>query len=582
MQNTSIISFFWRHIKPYKWLYLVMLAAPLTTSFSPFATNYAIKIFLDSMAHDHTITYQTLLFPISLFMGTQGAMSVVWTLSQIAELKAEPYVRRSILLDSYRYVIHHSYQFFQDNFTGSIGSKIKGILDGYDKFWEEMHHGLMLNVLRSVVSISALSLVNLDLGIFVLLWAVFYVLVMYRMSMQLHNFSFIETESRHRLIGLISDTVTNIISLLSFSARQREYRTLDKTISDEFVPKQIRTYRYDVKLNIVGWFFYFILYFFVLFYVIHLRIIGAISIGDFAFVFGLILIVTEDIWIATISLQDFARSMGDLKSCFSILHTPQQGLDPAGALPLTMKTPKIEFKKVNFSYGSKLPVLKDFSLTIQPGEKVGFVGYSGAGKSSLVNLLLKYFRIHKGNILISDQDIDAVTQDSVREQIAVIPQDTLLFHRTLMDNIRYGKPTATDAEVIEASKKAHLHDFIMSLPEKYQSYAGERGIKLSGGQRQRIAIARAILKDSPILILDEATSALDSQTEKLIQESLNFLIANKQKTVIAIAHRLSTLKHMDRIIVLDKGRILEEGTHGTLIRNKGSLYKKLWDLQELQ
>ena len=174
-----------------------------------------------------------------------------------------------------------------------------------------------------------------------------------------------------------------------------------------------------------------------------------------------------------------------------------------------------------------------------------------------------------------------MTQDSLRENIAIIPQDTLLFHRTLLENIRYGKPSATDDEVIEASKRAHLHEFIIKLPEQYHSFVGERGIKLSGGQRQRVAIARAILKDAPILILDEATSSLDSHTEQFIQDSLNFLIEDKRKTVIAIAHRLSTLKHMDRIIVLDKGIIIEEGNHNKLIHNKNSLYKKLWELQEI-
>ena len=208
------------------------------------------------------------------------------------------------------------------------------------------------------------------------------------------------------------------------------------------------------------------------------------------------------------------------------------------------------------------------------------VGHSGSGKSSMINLLLKYFKLRKGTIFIDGQNINNITQDSLRENIAIIPQDTLLFHRTLMENIRYGKPTATDEEVIEASKQAHLHEFITELPEKYHSCVGERGIKLSGGQRQRIAIARAILKDAPILILDEATSSLDSYTEKLIQDSINFLIKDKLKTVIAIAHRLSTLKGMDRIIVLDKGKIIEEGTHNELIQNNHSIYKKLWKLQK--
>lgn len=581
MQKPSILSFFWGHIKPYKWLYLVMLFGPLVGSLQPVAYNYAVKLFLNIIATHATFSYYDLLVPIALFIATQVTASVVWSVSQIAEWKAEPYVRRSILLQSYDYVTHHSYRFFQDNFTGAISSKVKGLLDGYDKFWAEMHHGLTHNLLKSIVSLLSLLFVNINLGLFVCGWAALYVPIMYGLSVRLNQLSFVETESRHGLIGKISDTMTNIISLFSFSSRKREYDILDRFISTDFIPKQISTYKYDFKFNIIGWGLYFILYFFVLFYMIHLRMMGVISIGDFAFVFGMTYIVSEDIWKATISLQDFSRAMGDIKSCLSILRTPQQDTDIPNARPLVLGAPKIELRGVTFGYGDESMIFKDLSLLINPGEKVGFVGCSGAGKSSLVNLLLKYFSPHRGDIFISDQNIAGLTQDSVRDQIAVIPQDTLLFHRTLMDNIRYGKPMATDQEVIEASKKAHLHEFIMTLPDKYENYVGERGIKLSGGQRQRIAIARAILKDASILVLDEATSALDSQTEQLIQESLNFLIEDKQKTVIAIAHRLSTLKHMDRIIVLDKGCIIEEGTHTTLMGDGSSLYKKLWDFQEL-
>jgi ATP-binding cassette subfamily B protein len=273
--------------------------------------------------------------------------------------------------------------------------------------------------------------------------------------------------------------------------------------------------------------------------------------------------------------------MGDLKSALTILNIPQEALDKKNAPSLVVRSPKIEFKNVYFGYIPRNYIFKDLNLIIKPGEKVGLVGHSGAGKSSLINLLLQYFQQNQGDILIDGQNISDVTQDSLRENIAVIPQDIMLFHRTLMENIRYGNLKATDEEVIEASKKALIHEFILELPEQYQSSVGERGIKLSGGQRQRIAIARAILKDAPILVLDEATSSLDSQTEKLIQESLSLLIKDKRKTVIAIAHRLSTLKHMDRIIVLDKGVIIEEGTHNTLIHNEKSLYKKLWQLQEI-
>ena len=581
MQNKSIISFFWYHIKPYKWLYLVMLSAPIIGSFYAFAYNYAIKLFLDAMATQEPLTYQKILFPIVLFLVTQLILDLVWRTSSIAEWKSEPYVRRSILLKSYDYAQHHSYVFFQNNFTGAISSKVKGLLDGYDKFWAEMHHGLFNNIFKSLVNLCALSIINVYLGLFVFAWCAVYVPIMYKLSVKLNELSFEETESRHELIGQISDKITNIISLFSFSARKREIKNLEDKISSDFIPKQIRVYKYNFKIQLVGGALYFVMFTFMLFFMINLRMKGLISVGDFAFVFGISLVVAEDIWRATTSLQDFSRAMGDLKSSLTILNIPQQNLDKKNAQILIVKKPKIEFNNVWFEYTPKEYIFKDLNLTIEPGEKVGLVGHSGAGKSSLINILLRYFDRNKGEILIDHQNINNVTQDSLREAIAVIPQDTMLFHRTLMENIRYGKPDATDEEVIEASKKAHIHEYIMELPEQYHSYVGERGIKLSGGQRQRIAIARAILKDAPILVLDEATSSLDSHTEKLIQDSLSLLIKDKKKTVIAIAHRLSTLKYMDRIIVLDKGRIVEEGTHNTLISDKNSLYKKLWELQEI-
>jgi len=349
----------------------------------------------------------------------------------------------------------------------------------------------------------------------------------------------------------------------------------------DFIPKQIKVYKYDFKIQLIADFLYILMMGFVLFYMIYLKREGVVSIGDFAFVFGMILSVMKDIYDATLSLQDFSRSMGDFKSSLSILNVPHENLDLPGALPIEIKSPEIEFKNFSFTYKGGEEVFKNLNLTIKPGENVGLVGESGAGKSSLINLLLRYFESQKGEILIDGQNINTVTQDSLRENIAVIPQDTMLFHRTLMENIRYGNPNATEAQVIAACKKAHIHDFIIGLPEKYNAYVGERGIKLSGGQRQRIAIARAILKHAPILILDEATSALDSQTEKYIQEGLSFFLNDKKNTVIAIAHRLSTLKHMDRIVVLDKGKVVEEGTHDQLIRNKKSLYSKLWKLQEI-
>jgi ATP-binding cassette subfamily B protein len=251
-------------------------------------------------------------------------------------------------------------------------------------------------------------------------------------------------------------------------------------------------------------------------------------------------------------------------------------LDKPNAVPLQCAQGQITFRDVKFHYKGTKPLFSDKSVTIESGQKVGLVGYSGGGKSTFVNLILRLYDVTEGSILIDGQDVRDVTQDSLHQTIAMIPQDPSLFHRSLMDNIRYGRVDATDKEVITASKKAYAHEFISKLPLGYESLVGERGVKLSGGQRQRIAIARAILKNAPILILDEATSQLDSVTEGLIQESLWGLM--QSKTTIVIAHRLSTLLHMDRILVFDQGKIVEDGSHTQLLAKSGS-YKTLWDTQ---
>jgi ATP-binding cassette subfamily B protein len=260
----------------------------------------------------------------------------------------------------------------------------------------------------------------------------------------------------------------------------------------------------------------------------------------------------------------------------STLIVPQDIQDKTDARDLSIYKGQISFDHVEFQYKDTAPLFQKKSITIEAGQKVGLVGYSGSGKSTFVNLILRLFDVTDGSIKIDDHDIRDLTQDSLRRNIAMIPQDPTLFHRSLMDNIRYGRIEATDEEVIEAAKKAHAHEFISKLPQGYDSPVGERGVKLSGGQRQRIAIARAILKNAPILILDEATSQLDSVTESDIQDSLWDLMQNK--TTIVVAHRLSTLLHMDRIMVFDQGKIVEDGTHKELLAMHG-LYKNLWDAQ---
>jgi len=277
------------------------------------------------------------------------------------------------------------------------------------------------------------------------------------------------------------------------------------------------------------------------------------------------------------SFLEFFEYIGNIADGVSIFIQPHEIVDKPEAPDMQVDQGEIEFNDVDFTYPEGLQIFNKLNVTIQPFQKVGLVGFSGSGKSTFVNLILRLFETNHGSILIDGQNILKVTQDSLRENISLIPQDPMLFHRSLMENIRYGRLEASDEEVIEAAKKANAHDFILQTEKGYESLVGERGVKLSGGQRQRIAIARAILKDAHILILDEATSSLDSVTERKIQQGLDRLM--RHKTVVVVAHRLSTISHMDRILVFDEGEIVEDGSHDELLEKENGHYARLWHMQ---
>ena len=276
---------------------------------------------------------------------------------------------------------------------------------------------------------------------------------------------------------------------------------------------------------------------------------------------------------------EFSQVYGQVKDGLSTIFSPCNVVDEPNAHNIILKNGQINFQNIDFSYRDSIKLFSGFNLKIKSGEKVGLVGHSGSGKSTLIKLLVRYYDVQGGKIIVGDEDVKHVRQNSLRAQIAVIPQDTTLFNRTIMENIRYGNVKATDEEVIKAAKAAHADEFIKNLPNGYESKVGERGVMLSGGERQRIAIARAILKNASILILDEATSALDSESERYIQKSLKKLM--KGKTVIAIAHRLSTLKEMDRLLVMNNGKIFEEGSHNELLKKRGAYYE-FYHLQSMK
>lgn len=585
IQYRSIYAFLWSVIWPYKWHYAIMLMAPIVGAFYDFANNYAIKLVVDAFSSHSEVTYRALYQPIILFVGAQVLLDFLWRIADIAEWRSEPYVRQSIILQVYDYVQHNSFPFFQSTQSGSITSKIKGILDGYDNFWAAMHHDFTPKITNTVVNIAVLSIVSIKACLLVGIWGIVFFIIMYRFSTILDKLSFINANYRHKIFGLIADNITNISTIFSFASRKRELKRLNRVIKTEFIPSNIKVYKFNFMSNIVAAVLYWIMLITLFIFMIHLRQTGQATIGDLVFVMGVTIKMSFDLWQMIQNMQTFMKDIGDFKSAFELLKThptteKKKNIEFEASQDIKIIRPSIVFDRVSFAYEATNPIFSDLSLEIKPGEKVGLVGMSGAGKSTLVSLLLKYFLIDSGRILIDNQNIAEYSTDTIRAHISVIPQDVLLFHRSILDNIRYGNPKASDEEVMYATRVANIHDFIMSLPEQYETLVGERGIKLSGGQRQRIAIARAILKHAPILVLDEATSSLDTESEQLLQTSLNTILENSNITVLAIAHRLSTLKHMDRIIVLEKGKIIEEGTHNMLIMHN-TRYKQLWEMQKI-
>lgn len=579
MQNQSIYTFLWKVIKPYKWHYAIMLMAPILGAFYDFANNYALKLVVDAFSTEQAVTNAVLLPPIIIFIAAQILLDLVWRIADVAEWRSEPYVRQSILLKVYDYVQHNPYPFFQNTPSGSITSKVKGILDGYDNFWAAMHHDFTPKIANTIILTAVLAIVNVKVCLFVAMWGILFILIMYRFAKVTDKLAYNNANIRHTIFGQIADNIANIFTILSFSTKKLELQRLNQTIENEFIPSNIKVYKFNFLSNIVAGVLYWVMLISLFLFMIHLRKTGKASSGDLVFVMGITFKMSWDLWQMIQKMQEFMKNIGDFKSSFELLKTPQEKEHSHFKSDIRITHPGIVFENVCFSYEVK-PIFENLSLAIKPGEKIGLVGISGAGKTTFVSLLLRYFNIQKGRILIDNQDILKFSPDIIREHISVIPQDILLFHRNILENIRYGNPKASDEEVMEAAKLSNIHSFILNLPEQYHTLVGERGIKLSGGQRQRIAIARAILKNAPILILDEATSSLDAETEQLIQTSLNALLENSNITVIAIAHRLSTLKHMDRIIVLEQGKIVEEGAHTDLIKYD-SVYKKLWEIQQI-
>lgn len=563
-------------LRGYKLVVAVFVLCAIAAGFwGPF-NSILIKHVINLLPNAKNGDVSALLLPASLIVVNFIIFdNVTWRAVDYFNYKYQGVLKNKVIKKTLEYVLNGSHQFFQDNLTGRISNQITKLADNM----EIILHRIFPDFLRgaSVLLISFVASFSVNPTFFYILsiWFICFVSFSIWMSKHLVNLSYKHAESESFAFGQLVDVVSNNSNVRIFSRKVFELIRMDNFL-DHLLSAFKRERGFLIILSSVQGGMIAIMVGCSVYFLIHFYQFGLVSIGDFALILGLSMELGHMMWYTMSRVDDFNQAYGKCKRSLSALMVPLEIQDKSDAVSLKCNQGQIRFDKVKFHYKGMEALFQQQSIDIKAGQKVGLVGYSGGGKSTFVNLILRLYDVTEGAIFIDDQDIRNITQDSLRENIAMIPQDPFLFHRSLMDNIRYGRMNARDEEVIEAAQKAHADEFITKLPQGYHSLVGERGVKLSGGQRQRIAIARAILKNAPILILDEATSQLDSVTEHLIQDSLWELMQGK--TTIVVAHRLSTLLHMDRILVFDKGKIVEDGTHSELL-SKGGLYKKLWDAQ---
>lgn len=508
-------------------------------------------------------------YPIAVLV-----MSLGWRSSGFVGMQWVTRANATAYNNLFRYLSSHSHNYFSNRFAGSLSSKVGHASDGTQSLCEAFIWNYFPTTLALVFSAVYIATANLlASGIFIGLVLLLIPLNLYLAKLRrphVVKYSAQATKAR----GYAVDAITNISAVRQFSRREDEIAQFGGEIDNMRLLnlKQWRISEWTLVINNV---IIVIFQALVVLVSVYAWTAGQMTIGELVMITTLLISVQDSLEFIGASMNGFIRRYGEVEEGLDEVVIPHEITDQPNAKKLTTEHAQVDWKHVHFSFGANR-VFNDFNLTIEPGQRVGLVGPSGSGKTTFVSLLLRQHDLQGGAITIDGQNIAEVTQDSLRENIAVVPQEPLLFHRTIRENIAYGKPDATDEEIIAVAEKAKAHEFIVTLPEGYDTMVGERGVKLSGGQKQRVAIARAMLKNAPILVLDEATSALDSESEVAIQEALHELMVGK--TVVAIAHRLSTLREMDRIIVLEQGKIVEDGNHETLA-HAGGTYQRLWEHQ---
>lgn len=553
-----------------------LFLAPLAVIAADLVPPILIANIINKVSSDNRPTLSSLIpliiacFAVPL-LGQMMQRLLYWFLN-----KADARGMNFIAEDTFKDLMNRSHDFHISNFAGALVAKTNRFISAYEPLYDVFVLDIFGTLIGLIFAVIVLIKISPLVGLTFLAVLFVFLLITYRLTKKRFLLNSRRAEAESLQTGQLADSLTNAITTKTF-AKERHESKLFSTVSKELMIRRMKAWDYqNIPMDVVTGNTVLMMN--------TIALVGSLIVvyragGQVGTVFLVLIYVgrlTGKFWEFSRTMKNIENNLSNAVEMMHILKQPNAVLDNPNANILKARNGEIKLKNLSFSYyeGGKSSLFEKLSATIEPGQTIGLVGPSGGGKTTITKLLLRFMDLRDGEILIDEQDISQVTQASLRDTITYVPQEPLLFHRSLAENIRYGKPSASMKEVIEASKKANAHEFIQKLPNKYETLVGERGIKLSGGQRQRVAIARAILKNAPIVVLDEATSALDSESEKLIQEALFKLMEGR--TAIVIAHRLSTIKHLDRILVLDDGKITEDGTHDELSKKKDGTYARLW------
>lgn len=575
----NIFRHIWPQIKKYKWsFYLTFLFYGLRVFFDSVLKAIYFKKIVDIISANslprevfasqliYLVIINILILLGGYFFSRIGSWAIVYFQSN---------VMRELTDYSFGKIIENSYGFFSNRFTGSLVTKSRRFVRAF----EVMHDIVVFNFWSTLIVLvgifTVLFIQSSVIALVFFIWIILYFFVISFFVKKRMMYDFAKAEADSKVGGRLADVISNIFALKIFSAKVREKNSFHEVAKNEQKHRDDSWY-FGLTQEAVQAGLMTLVQSIVLYLIIKFWIEGTMTTGTVVLIQTYMIIIFDRLWELSKAFTRFIESAADMKEVVDIFEIVPDILDKENPEVCRMKDGNIEFKDISFIYESGQDVFTNFNLKIKAGEKVGLVGHSGSGKSTITKLLLRFVDVQNGVIEIDGQDIRSVLQDDLRKSISYVPQEPLLFHRSISENIAYGKPNATEEEIILAARRAHADEFITTLQKGYDTLVGERGVKLSGGERQRVVIARVMLADTPILILDEATSSLDSISESYIQDAFSELM--KGKTAIVIAHRLSTIQKMDRIIVLDSGKIVEEGTHKELLDKKGS-YANLWEHQ---